>query len=93
MILSSSPSCELRSNEEENIGFLRIENRICVALSRAKQGFYMIGNMNNLQGKSKLWDTISQILDTNQQIGAHFELKCQVHGIVKLVHLHYIIRP
>ena len=75
----------VRSNEEENIGFLRIENRICVALSRAKQGFYMIGNMNNLQGKSKLWDKISNILDANDQIGTHFELKCQVHELVKLV--------
>lgn len=41
----------VRSNEDENIGFLRVENRICVALSRAKQGFYLIGNMNNPQGR------------------------------------------
>ena len=45
----------------------------------------MIGNMNNLQGKSKLWDKISNILDANEQIGTHFELKCQVHELVKQV--------
>ena len=26
----------VRSNEDGNIGFLKIENRVCVALSRAK---------------------------------------------------------
>ena len=71
----------VRSNVDENIGFLRIENRICVALSRAKHGFYMIGNMQNLQGKSKLWKGISQILDSDGQIGPDFGLKCDVHDV------------
>ena len=72
----------VRSNESENIGFLRIENRICVALSRAKQGFYLIGNMDALQGRSKLWNKISRVLGDNGEIGTHFPLKCQVHGDV-----------
>ena len=71
----------VRSNVDENIGFLRIENRICVALSRAKHGFYMIGNMQNLQGKSKLWKGISQILDSDGQIGPDFGLKCDIHVV------------
>jgi superfamily I DNA and/or RNA helicase len=75
----------VRSNVDENIGFLRIENRICVALSRAKHGFYMIGNMQNLQGKSKLWKGISQILDSDGQLGPDFSLKCDVHGVVTKV--------
>jgi superfamily I DNA and/or RNA helicase len=33
----------VRSNREARIGFLRTENRVCVALSRAKMGFYLIG--------------------------------------------------
>lgn len=75
----------VRSNDDENIGFLRIENRICVALSRAKQGFYMIGNMQNLQGKSKLWDGISKILDSAGQLGPDLSLKCEIHDIVTKV--------
>lgn len=75
----------VRSNEDENIGFLRIENRICVALSRAKQGFYMIGNMQNLQGKSKLWSGISKMLESNGQIGPDFCLKCDIHDVVTKV--------
>jgi superfamily I DNA and/or RNA helicase len=34
----------VRSNADDKIGFLNIENRICVALSRAKVGFFLIGN-------------------------------------------------
>ena len=33
----------VRSNREAKIGFLKTENRVCVALSRAKMGFYIIG--------------------------------------------------
>ena len=66
-------------------GFLRIENRICVALSRAKQGLYVIGNMNALQGKSKLWGHICRVLDSHGQLGSHFGLKCESHRTVKRV--------
>ena len=72
----------VRSNPDDNIGFLRIENRICVALSRAKQGFFIIGNMQSLQGKSKLWNGISRILESNNQIGSSFNLKCENHDVV-----------
>lgn len=34
----------VRSNKEGRLGFLKKENRICVALSRAKIGLYVIGN-------------------------------------------------
>ena len=31
----------VRSNEDHNIGFLKIENRVCVALSRARVGCFV----------------------------------------------------
>ena len=31
----------VRSNVQGNIGFLEIENRVCVALSRARRGLYV----------------------------------------------------
>ena len=77
----------VRSNQEESIGFLRIENRICVALSRAKMGFYLIGNMKVLEGKSKVWNQISRILDHDDQIGSSFELKCEVHNTIRKVNM------
>lgn len=34
----------VRNNHEDNIGFLKASNRVCVALSRARHGFYIFGN-------------------------------------------------
>lgn len=42
----------VRNNQAGKIGFLKIENRVCVALSRAREGFYMMGNMDLLCEKS-----------------------------------------
>lgn len=42
----------VRSNMSGSIGFLSIENRVCVALSRAKEGLYIMGNMALLTQKS-----------------------------------------
>lgn len=58
----------VRSNEDGNIGFLSIKNRICVALSRAKNGFFMIGNMECL-AKSPVWQKLRTILKRDDAIG------------------------
>lgn len=71
----------VRSNEDASIGFLKTDNRICVALSRAKHGFYLIGNMSNLEAKSKIWRQIRQVLKDNGQIGRNFVLHCEVHDV------------
>lgn len=72
----------VRNNEAGVIGFLKTENRICVALSRAKQGFYLLGNMDNLQNKSKLWNNISGVLQSNAELGSKFTLHCDIHNTV-----------
>ncbi len=59
----------VRSNEEEKIGFLNIENRVCVALSRAKKGLYICGNMDIFSKKSSLWENIKNILKEQNAIG------------------------
>ena len=38
----------VRSNKENKIGFLKIPNRVNVALSRAKKGMYIFGNSHCL---------------------------------------------
>lgn len=58
----------VRNNIENNIGFLNIQNRICVALSRARNGLYIMGNMDNLI-HSTVWKEISQILNNQQCLG------------------------
>jgi superfamily I DNA and/or RNA helicase len=61
----------VRSNSRAKIGFLEIENRVCVALSRAKKGLYIVGNMDNLCGSgSRLWQSIKRTLEENDEIGS-----------------------
>lgn len=39
----------VRSNNENKLGFVKIENRVCVSLSRAKYGMYVFGNFDMLK--------------------------------------------
>ena len=59
----------VRSNKEGKIGFLKTENRVCVALSRAKEGLYVVGNMDNLCAGSRLWSELKSILQKDNLIG------------------------
>jgi len=59
----------VRSNEKGNVGFLKTENRICVALSRAKYGLYIMGNMDNLYNSGNLWKEIKETLVNQDSYG------------------------
>lgn len=61
----------VRSNEKGNVGFLKVENRVCVALSRAKYGLYIMGNMDNLYNSSNLWKEIKETLITQDAYGKY----------------------
>lgn len=69
----------VRSNEEGNVGFLREDNRVCVALSRAKVGFYCIGNFNMLCEKSTLWESILKEIEAKQLVNEGIQLCCNNH--------------
>ncbi|XP_066288837.1 NFX1-type zinc finger-containing protein 1-like [Branchiostoma lanceolatum] len=69
----------VRSNDEGNVGFLKVENRVCVALSRAKKGFYAIGNLTMLAEASPLWSKIIKELREQSCVGTHLNLCCQNH--------------
>jgi helicase required for RNAi-mediated heterochromatin assembly 1 len=85
----------VRSNKNRNIGFLSVDNRVCVALSRAKRGFYIFGNAEMLAIESRTWESVVRILWGHDKdlkdkkitlagptcrIGYHFPLQCAVHG-------------
>ena len=72
----------VRSNSEGRIGFLGESNRICVALSRARKGFYCIGNFSLLTSQSKLWKEICDDLKTKDAIGDSLQLVCKRHSNV-----------
>ena len=70
----------VRSNSDGSIGFLSIENRICVSLSRAKMGFYVIGNFSMLESKTNsAWPSILSVVQRQNCIGDGLTLCCQVH--------------
>jgi superfamily I DNA and/or RNA helicase len=59
----------VRSNEDGKIGFLRTSNRVCVALSRAKKGFYCIGNLDMIcEQKESLWNYIISDMKTEGKV-------------------------
>ena len=69
----------VRSNEAGNIGYLRLHNRICVALSRARHGLFVVGNFKELSASSKSWKNILHHLEKKQQVGFEMELQCIFH--------------
>ncbi|KAL6167289.1 hypothetical protein ACJQWK_06727 [Exserohilum turcicum] len=80
----------VRSNKKHSIGFLSSENRACVALSRAKRGFYIFGNAELLACESRVWASVVEIMVKNKKekvttgqerrVGYHFPLQCSNHG-------------
>ncbi|KAK5115668.1 hypothetical protein LTR62_000757 [Meristemomyces frigidus] len=58
----------VRSNEKGQVGFLDVDNRVCVALSRAQCGFYIFGNGGLLydrkvkRGTKNTWRDILDIM-------------------------------
>ena len=70
----------VRSNKDEKVGFIKTINRACVALSRAKKGFYCIGNFDLLSKHSDIWSKIVADLKESSSIGNAVPLVCQIHG-------------
>ena len=73
----------VRSNEEDNIGFLKEDNRVCVSLSRAKVGFYCIGNFRMLRRRSNLWERIMSDMESKGYVGDSLPLECYNHPEMK----------
>lgn len=69
----------VRSNYEKRIGFLSIKNRVCVALSRAKHGLYVIGNFSFLSEQNQTWNEIYKAMKEFNTIGNHLTLSCGKH--------------
>ncbi|KAL4904489.1 hypothetical protein BDW74DRAFT_168154 [Aspergillus multicolor] len=70
-------------NGRQGIGFLSIANRVCVALSRARRGFYMLGNQD-LLAADELWAEVLYVLGNNNpepRIGYMLPLTCVKHKL------------
>ncbi|KAI1300666.1 hypothetical protein EDD11_006064 [Mortierella claussenii] len=76
----------VRSNTNNSIGFLKTSNRVCVGLSRAKKGMYILGNAKLLMDQSQLWSSIINKLIPRHidemesfKIGNQIKLQCVRH--------------
>ncbi|KAK7476870.1 hypothetical protein BaRGS_00031873 [Batillaria attramentaria] len=70
----------VRSNTEGRIGYLREPNRVCVALSRAKEGLFVIGNCSMLAEKSPdCWKPILDAAKGREILGPALPLRCPRH--------------
>ncbi|KAF2822882.1 hypothetical protein CC86DRAFT_356647 [Ophiobolus disseminans] len=80
----------VRSNRYGAIGFLDSENRACVALSRAKRGFYVFGNAEQLARETRVWAAVVEIMygiktktmvtnDQTRRVGYCLPLMCDPH--------------
>lgn len=70
------------------IGFLSVENRVCVALSRARCGFYIFGNAKRLSAASPLWEQVISLMRNETpegRLGDHLPLQCVKHGNLVLI--------
>ncbi|KAJ5512243.1 hypothetical protein N7463_001795 [Penicillium fimorum] len=57
----------VRSNYHRGIGFLEQDNRVCVALSRAKYGLYIFGNAQCVSKHSNFWNAVINVMSEDQQ--------------------------
>ena len=70
----------VRSNEEGRVGFLKEPNRVCVALSRAKMGLYVIGNFAMLKKEGGTeWMNIIEDMEKRELMASSLLLYCSHH--------------
>ncbi|KAF8210466.1 P-loop containing nucleoside triphosphate hydrolase protein [Mycena galopus ATCC 62051] len=61
------------------IGFLTSENRTNVALSRAKEGLFILGNAPQLASRSRMWREVIEQLEDVDCVGPAFPIACHRH--------------
>ena len=64
----------------EALGFVADHSRICVAMSRAKHGLYVIGNFKLFATRSRLWKALVGSVKSEGKFGTSLPLMCQGHG-------------
>ncbi|XP_064640667.1 NFX1-type zinc finger-containing protein 1-like [Lineus longissimus] len=69
----------VRSNDQRNIGFLREPNRVCVAMSRAKMGFYAFGNFSMYASKTETWKGMVGDMEKQGLLKKSLTVLCQNH--------------
>lgn len=75
------------STFHRGIGFLNVPNRVTVALSRQRQGLFILGNKELLMNQSDYWKNILEQMDKNDMVCPSIVVQCPRHG--NKVPIHY----
>jgi hypothetical protein len=77
----------VRSNAQHRTGFLKVDNRVNVMLSRAKHGMIVLGSAETIKGsrRAKLVNAVVDQLTRTERIGPRLPLRCELHGASFLV--------
>ena len=74
------------SNKQYQVGFLDNQNRVVVALSRARRGLYIFGSYHNLLRASKkarkIWKPCIDVISKKDRCHSALQLTCKRHGTV-----------
>jgi len=74
----------VRSNDADEIGFLREPNRLIVAASRARCGVFFFGNDLLLAKKSRDWDQLLRVMAEREEVGDKLPVICPRHPHIPL---------
>ncbi|EKX36930.1 hypothetical protein GUITHDRAFT_116953 [Guillardia theta CCMP2712] len=69
----------VRSNPKKVSGFMKVENRVNVLLSRAKHGMYLVGNTETITFHDRMWTKVLGLLSQRACVGDAFPIVCQKH--------------
>ena len=88
----------VRSNRARKGGFSVIDNRVCVALSRARNSLFVVGNLemlakspvprSNAQSQGNIWARIMKCAETRDTLVTGIVLSCARHPLYE-----YCIQP
>ncbi|XP_034252312.1 NFX1-type zinc finger-containing protein 1-like [Thrips palmi] len=77
-------------NNKGTIGFLRTSNRTCVALSRARNGLYIFGNIDLLASQSPVWEKLKEVLNKQGAVGPGLPVVCSNHLTSNVADLRHV---
>ncbi|KAL7746976.1 hypothetical protein RI367_007688 [Sorochytrium milnesiophthora] len=80
IIIISLVRSHFADGSDRGIGFVKLDNRVTVLLSRARHGMFLLGNADLFQEKSSpLWTTVLDLMSEQGLIGPAFPAMCAKH--------------
>uniref|UniRef100_A0A1B0D786 DNA2/NAM7 helicase-like C-terminal domain-containing protein n=1 Tax=Phlebotomus papatasi TaxID=29031 RepID=A0A1B0D786_PHLPP len=73
-------------DKETDYDFLAAEYRLCILMTRAQEGLYIVGDLEPFIEKNETWGKVKEKLEAKESIGPGLPVKCEKHGCEILVH-------